>query len=378
MLLFMAQSVVVVGAGVIGLSIARALASRGCAVTILDAISDAKAASFAAGGILGVGSEASTDGPLYRLARAAFDRWPAAAERIAAESGRGLRVTLTGTLLVAGDPREAATLRETGAFHRATGLASTWQTGDEARRLEPRLAPDLLGALHVPEGRLDSRGLHAALLAACRRRGLDLVERRASRLVERGGRVTGVETEGGGRTEGDAVVLAVGAWTAGLSAASGLRLPVVPVKGQMVRLDAPDDFLGHVVKAGPRYLVPHLGRGLVVGTTAEEAGFSTDVDEAALLGIERAAAALVPTTAGLPRAEAWAGLRPRLPDFLPALGPVRSRPGLFVATGHFRNGVLLCELTGELLARAVLGDVDPCLGAFDPERFRGDGHAPRP
>lgn len=374
----MAQSVVVVGAGVIGLAVARALASRGVATTLLDAQREAREASWAAGGILGVGSEAATDGPLYRLACVAFARWPSVAERLAEESGRSLSVTLTGTLLVAADPEEASALQARGEFHRATGLASTWRTGDEARRLEPRLAPDTLGALHVPEGRLDNRRLHEALAEACRRRGVEVVVRRASRLVERGGHVAGVALEGAGQLEGDAVVLAVGAWTAPLAEVFGLHLPVVPVKGQMVRLAAPDGFLRHVVKAGPRYLVPHAGRGLVVGTTAEEAGYSTGVDEAALLGIERAAAALVPAAAGLPRVEAWAGLRPRLPDLLPALGPVRARPGLFVATGHFRNGILLCEVTGELVARAVLGDLDPALSAFDPERFAGAARNPRP
>ena len=151
-------------------------------------------------------------------------------------------------------------------------------------------------------------------------------------------------------------------------------LPTKPVKGQMLRLAAPDGFLRHVVKRGIAYSVPHRGHGLVTGTTAEDVGFHRGVDPAALDRMVADAAALVPDVAGLPRAEAWAGFRPRLADGLPALGRVAARPGLFVATGHFRNGILLADLTGRLVADAVFGRDDARLSAFSPDRF---GASPR-
>lgn len=377
----MGPQVVVLGAGVIGLSVARALARRGARPRVVDASPAAREASWAAGGILGLGTEYAADGPGYRLARFAFDRWDAVAARLREETGVPLVVTREGTLLVPKDDAETAALAARGAFHRSVGLASELLDGPEARRVEPRLAPTTRAALFVPEARLDNRLLLEALDVACRRDGIEVrVGVRASRLVETGGRVVGVETSDGVLTA-DAVVVATGAWSAELAATVGLALPMVPVKGQMLRLDAPDGFLGPIVKRGPQYLVPQRGRGIVVGTTAEEVGFARGVDEAALARIRDAAADLVPATAALPRVEAWAGFRPRLPDLLPALGPVASRPGLFLATGHFRNGILLCEATGELVARAVLGDVDPLLAAFEPGRF-GDpargahGHRP--
>lgn len=371
----MGPRVVVLGAGVIGLSVARALAGRGARPLVVDASPAAREASWAAGGILGLGTEYGADGPGYRLARFAFDRWEDAAARLRRETGVPLAVTREGTLLVAKDAADAAALEARGAFHRSVGLASTMLDGAAARRVEPRLSPRVDAALHVPEARLDNRRLLEALDAACRGAGIEVrTGVRALRCVERGGRVVGVETEHGA-VAADAVVVATGAWSEEVAATAGLVLPMVPVKGQMLRVEAPDGFLGPIVKQGPQYLVPQRGRGIVVGTTAEEVGFTRGTDEAALGRIRAAAEALVPDLAGRPRVEAWAGFRPRLPDLLPALGPVASRPGLFLATGHFRNGILLCEATGELLARAVLGDVDPLLAAFDPERF---GRGARP
>ena len=377
----MGPRVVVLGAGVIGLSVARALAARGARPLVVDASPAAREASWAAGGILGLGTEYAADGPGYRLARFAFDRWEGVADRLRRETGVPLVVTREGTLLVAKDAADAAALAARGAFHRSVGLASALLDGPGARRVEPRLSPRIEAALHVPEARLDNRLLLSALDAACRNGGIEVrTGVRALRCVERGGRVFGVETESGA-VPADAVVVATGAWSEEVAATAGLALPMVPVKGQMLRIEAPDGFLGPIVKQGPQYLVPQRGRGIVVGTTAEEVGFTRGTDEAALARIRAAAEDLVPDIAGRARVEAWAGFRPRLPDLLPALGPVASRPGLFLATGHFRNGILLCEATGELVARAVLGDVDPLLAAFDPERFgrgaRSDGAGPR-
>ncbi len=370
-----APTVIVLGAGVIGLCVARALRERGAAVTVLDASPAAREASWAAGGILGLGTEYAADGPGYRLARFAFDRWDEVARRLREETGIPLEVTHAGTLLIPKDAAEATALEARGAFHRSVGLASRMLDGPAARGVEPRLAPGIGAALWVPEARLDNRRLLDALDAACRRLEIPvLVGVRALRCVEAGGRIVGVETPEG-RRPADAVVVATGAWSEEIAATAGLALPMVPVKGQMLRLDAPDGFLGPIVKQGPQYLVPQAGRGIVVGTTAEDVGFARGTDEAALGRIRAAAVGLVPDVASLPRIEAWAGFRPRLPDLLPALGPVASRPGLFLATGHFRNGILLCEATGELVARAVLGDVDPRLAAFDPERF---ARRPRP
>lgn len=360
---------IVVGAGVIGLSCARALADRGAQVVVLDGSTGSQEASWAAGGILGPGSEHAADSPLFRLSLDALAGWPEALARLRTETRVEVAYDATGTLLVALTPADRAELAARAQFLAGAGLRATLLDGAGARVREPRLAPGVLAALHLAEARLDNRALWTALREACTRHGLDVrIETPVDEVTERGGRVTGVRT-GGAALEADAVVLAAGAWSEGLARSSGLVLPTKPVKGQMLRLAAPDGFLKHVVKRGIAYSVPHRGHGLVTGTTAEDVGFHRGVDPAALDRMVADAAALVPEVAGLPRAEAWAGFRPRLADGLPALGRVPSRPGLFVATGHFRNGILLADVSGRLVADAVFGRDDPRLAAFSPERF---------
>ena len=360
---------IVVGAGVIGLSCARALGDRGAQVVVLDGNTGSQESSWAAGGILGPESEHATDSPLFRLSLDALAAWPEALARLRTETRVAIAYDATGTLLVALTPSDRAELEARAKFLSGAGLPATLLDGAAARAREPRLAPGILGALHLAEARLDNRALWTALREACTRHGLDVrIETPVEAVIQRGGRVTGVRV-GGTVLEADAVLLAAGAWSEGLAKSSGLVLPTKPVKGQMLRLAAPDGFLSHVVKRGIAYSVPHRGHGLVTGTTAEDVGFHRGVDPAALDRMIADAAALVPDIAGLARAEAWAGFRPRLADGLPALGRVPSHPGLFVATGHFRNGILLADLTGRLLAEAVLGHDDPRLASFSPERF---------
>jgi glycine oxidase len=368
----MAQKVVVVGAGVIGLATARALATRGASVVVVDGSTGSREASWAAAGILGVGTENQADGPLFRFALAAHRRWPSLVAELEAETGVDLRYRTEGTLLVALETGDVPPLDARLALLPAHGIDARRLEGDEARRLEPRLSPSILSALWIPEAWLDNRHLWQAYEISCRHRGIPRHTNEAVlEVLERGGRAAGVRTP----TEtiaADAVVIAAGAWSEDLARASGLSLPMTPVKGQLVRLAAPDGWLTRIVKRGIHYLVPQVAHGLVVGTTAEEVGFDRGLHEEALDGIVAGVTRLVPEAAGLPRIEAWAGFRPRLPDLLPAIGAVAGRPGLVVATGHYRNGILLCEVTGQAAAAAVFGEPDPFGGlgaAFDPARF---------
>jgi glycine oxidase len=198
-----------------------------------------------------------------------------------------------------------------------------------------------------------------------------LVDARDGERAGAGARVIGARTERD-VLRAEAVVLAAGAWSDALAKTAGLSLPTTPVKGQMVRLTAVDGLVRHVVKRGSAYAVPRAGQGIVVGTTSEQAGFDRSLDEVVLDGLVRETARLVPALSDLVRAEAWSGFRPRLADGLPAVGRVAARPGLFLATGHYRNGVLLCAATGRGVADAVLGRADAPTGetlrACSPDR----------
>ena len=272
-------------------------------------------------------------------------------------------------MVLARSAEEATSLGAKDEFLRRHGVESRWLDPAASRAQEPRLEGPILGAVWIREGRLDNRALWRAYEASCRGRGVVLRAGEAVTSVrEEDGRVVGVATAAG--TEpADVVVLAAGAWSDALAATADLRLPMVPVKGQMVRLRGPDDFLRHVVKASLNYAVPHRGGEIVVGTTAETVGFDRDLDEAVLTRLVQDISAWVPGLAALARVESWCGFRPRLEDGLPAIGPVGGRPGLFVATGHYRNGILLADLTARLVATAVAGGRDDRLAAFSPDRF---------
>ena len=374
----MLQNVVIVGSGVIGLACARALARAGVVATVVDGGAHGREASIAAAGILGAGSESTEDTPLLRLSLEALSEWPSTVAALGRESRRTIDMRSEGSLLLGFDGADTAALDARGRVHRGAGLASRLLTGDEVRRLEPRVSPRAVAALHVPEARIDNPTLHAAYEEACR--VLGVVTRsgaQATEIVDVGGRVAGVRV-GDATLPADAVVIAAGAWSDALAATAGVRLPNRPIKGQLVRVEAPDGFLSHVVKRGLAYAVPHTGRGLVLGTTSEDAGFDRGLSTTIEADVRRAAEELVVGLGSRPVLETWMGFRPRLDDGLPAIGPVASRPGLFLATGHYRNGILLAEITGTLVARAVLGDLDPRLAPFSPDRFAGGARVPRP
>lgn len=372
----MPRNVVVVGSGVIGLACARALAREGVRTTVVDGGAHGREASIAAAGILGAGSESTEDTPLFRLSLAALRAWPETVAALGRESRRAIDLRAEGSLLLAFDAADAGALEARGRVHRGAGLGSRLLSGDEARRLEPRLSPKVVAALHVPESRIDNATLHAAYEDACRALGVESRSgAQATEVVHAGGRVAGVRV-GDARIDADAVVIAAGAWSDALAATAGVTLPNRPIKGQLVRVEAPDGFLSHVVKRGLAYAVPHTGRGLVLGTTSEDTGFDRGLSTAVEADVRRAAEALVVGLGSRPVLETWMGFRPRLDDGLPAIGPVAARPGLFLATGHYRNGILLAEITGTLVARAILGDLDPRLAAFSPDRFAGGARVP--
>ena len=374
----MPRHVVIVGAGVIGLACARALALAGTRTTVIDGGSRGRDASLAAAGILGAGSEHAVDSPLFRLSLDALRTWPETTEALERESRLPIGTRFDGTLLLAFNAAEAHALESRQVVHRAAGLKSRGLSGDDARAIEARVSPRVVAALHVPEGRIDNRALHAAYLAACAYLGVTLrSDAIVTDLVEAAGQVCGVRI-GGEAVFADSVVVAAGAWTEPLARTTGVPLPSRPIKGQLVRIEAPEGLLSHVVKRGPAYAVPRANEGLILGTTSEDAGFDNARSTEVTAAVTSAADELAPGLGSRRVIESWVGFRPRLEDGLPAIGPVASRPGLFVATGHYRNGILLAELTGRLIARAVAGDVDPRLAPFSPDRFGGTGVRPTP
>ncbi len=360
---------IVVGGGAIGSAIAWTLAREGVVVTLLERGELADEASGAAAGMLAPLLEAESDGPFLRHGLRALAGFPKLAETLRAQSGIDPEHHASGLIVAASDEREATVLRERAA--RLAGHGVRWLDGAAARDLEPALAEDTRGALFSPrEAHVRSPLLVRAYAEAARRLGARIEEGVPVRgLLREGARITGVVTHAGERAAGCVVVAAgcgsveVAAW-----ADPSVRLPVTPVRGQIVSLDQPHPPLSRIVVGGGVYRVPKADGSIVVGATEEHVGFDRRVTAGGLATLLAAAPRAVPALASAGFRRAWAGLRPETPDHLPIVGPLPSVDGLLVATGHHRNGVLLSAVTAELVRGELLGDgaTEP---AFLPERW---------
>ncbi|MET8979764.1 glycine oxidase ThiO [Streptomyces sp. NPDC004539] len=372
------SDVLVVGGGVIGLVTAWRAAQRGLRAAVLDPEPGGGAAQVAAGMLAAVTELHHGEQTLLGLNLASARRYPDFVAELTEATGYDVGYRRCGTLAVALDADDRAHLRELHALQQRSGLESEWLSGRECRRLEPMLAPGVRGGLRVDgDHQVDPRRLAAALVVACERAGVALHRKWAERLEVAGGRATGVHARGGTFFGAGQVVLAGGSLSGRLAGVpDAVRPPVRPVKGQVLRLAVPAayaPFLSRTVRAVVRgsqvYLVPRANGELVVGATSEEQGWDTTVTAGGVYELLRDAHELVPGITELPLTETRAGLRPGSPDNAPLLGPT-GLPGLLLATGHHRNGVLLTPVTGDALAHALTsGELPEEARPFTPRRF---------
>jgi glycine oxidase len=366
--------VVIIGAGVVGLGIAWRLAGRAI-VTLFDRAKAGSGASYAAAGMLAACCEAEPgEQALVALGRESQKRWPAFADELERVSGIDVELRREGTLVLALTADDQATIAHGLEFQRSLGLPLEWLSAAATRAREPRLAGKIAGALFSPEDhQVDNRKLAQALRIAAEAAGAEIREHRPVKEISvQGGQARGVVLEDGTTVTADIVVLAAGAWSrtiGGLPA--DRRPPVRPVKGQMLalRMDAAAPLLSHVLWAPGVYLVPRRDGRLIVGGTVEEKGFDDTITAGGLLTLLEAAWRAVPAVEELPVDEIWVGHRPGSRDDAPILGP-GPLDGLFYATGHHRNGILLAPVTADAMARLILDDVaDPAIKPFGLERF---------
>ncbi|GAA3172847.1 glycine oxidase ThiO [Streptomyces ramulosus] len=378
----------VIGGGLMGLVTAWRAARRGLRVALADPEPGGGAGHVAAGMLAAVTELHYGEETLLGLNLASARRYPEFVAELEEASGLDAGYRACGTLAVALDADDRAHLRELHALQVRCGLESVWLPGRECRRLEPMLAPGVRGGLRVDgDHQTDPRRLTAALLVACERAGVAFHRTRAARLTVAAGRATGAELADGTRISAGATVLAAGSLSGRLAGVPDeVRPPVRPVKGQVLRLRLPrmpqgsPAFLSRTVRAvvrgGPLYLVPRENGELVVGATTEELGWDTTVTAGGVYELLRDAHELVPGLTELPLVETCAGLRPASPDNAPLLGPT-ALPGLLLATGHFRNGVLLTPITGDALAEALTtGRLPEEARPFSPARFAPGAGAP--
>ena len=365
--------VVVAGGGLIGLSVAWRSAQRGLSVTVVDD-APGTGASYAAAGMLAPVTEAAYgEEALLRLCLDSLQRYPGFVAELASAGGVEVPVRAAGTLLVGFDEDDVRALRALNAFQQELGLETETLTGRECRRREPSLTPRVRGGLHVPgDHAIDPRELHRALLAAAAAAGVRVLRAGIESVRVEAGRATGLRLADGAELSGDAVVLALGAGSASLPGAPSL--PIRPVKGQILRLRGAAGLLTGTVRALVRgrqvYLVPYAGDRLVVGATVEERGFDAAVTAGGVHDLLHDAIDVIPGLTELELVETLARWRPGSADNAPLLGP-SELPGLVLATGHYRNGVLLTPVTGDAIAELLASGSLPAVAEpFTVDRFR--------
>ena len=362
--------VVVIGAGIIGCAVAYELVTRGQTVSIVDDRPVGAGATQASGGMLAPYSEAAEGGPLLDLAIRSLLLFDDFVARVEEDSGMRVGYDRSGTLHVARSDQSLALL---AALHQAIAAragASQLLSAEEVRLYEPQLAADVFGGLLIPsQGLVSALDLTCALAEAAVRRG---AARSDSGVVQRIRSCDdGVELEmTSGAIRARTAVLAAGAWSGQIEISGGKRLPVRPVRGQLLHLGWKGTPLARITWDDRCYLVPWRDGTVLVGATVEDAGFDERTTVAGVRSLLDAACELIPNAWTADLQSTRTGLRPAAPDPLPVVGWSAAVPRLMYATGHYRNGVLLAPLTARVVADAIVhGRADPVLQLTTPARF---------
>jgi glycine oxidase len=372
--------VAIVGGGIVGLSCAWRARRRGLSVTLLERDRPGQGTSHVAAGMLAPVSEVEygTAGKhALELGLRSAELWPGFAAELEENTGIGVGLMRTGTLMLARDEDEARELERRLAFRRSLGLRAERVRASEAREREPGLAPTVRLAVEAPDDHsVDPRRVLAALHRACESTGVRIREQtpvEAIELDEQGQRAIGLMLAGGERVSAADIVLAAGPWSAQIKGLPpDAQVPVRPVKGQILRLRDPSGpgLLSRVARFEGGYLVPRADGSYVLGATVEEQGFDLSPTAGGVYELLRDASELVPGIDELRIEELSVGLRPGTPDNVPVIGP-GALDGLAWATGHHRNGILLAPLTAELLLATLSGEPpDPLAEACRPDRFQ--------
>lgn len=373
----MDRDVLIVGAGTIGLATGFELVRRGTPVTIFERDKAGRGTSYQAAGMLAPDAEIEfEERALYDLNRESLRRWPNFADRVESASGQSVDYRDEGTLIVADDRDSAEALERLYTFQQEQGLNVEWLTGEEAREIEPFVAPRLSAAVFAPsDHQVDNRRLVDALRVAFEAEGGTLHENTPVEAVIPDAEAPAVRTEGGERVSADRVVVAAGVWSREIDGLLPDAVPPVrPVKGQMIQLQRKRPFdLQHVVRGPEAYLAPKSNGRIVLGATTGEMGFDTTVTAGGLYDLLEGGWEVVPGIRDLPVDETWAGLRPASRDHAPLLGKTTA-PGVLMATGHYRHGILLTPITAEEIVRLIrTGETSDWLKPFSPLRFSEAG-----
>lgn len=367
--------IIIVGGGVIGLSIAWRLARENTRdeILLLDANRAGEGTSRVSAGMIAPIAEAGFEDPHFiKFARLSRERYRAFVSEVSRDADMPVVLGEEGSIIVAIHRDDVEAMRRVYEHRRQADLPVEWLTGTEAREMEPTLTPRVSAAMWIAyDGQVNPRALLPALVRACNRRGVEVRESaRVQRIIISDETVAGVELDGE-TIPADTVVVCAGAWSGTIDGMPADVVPQVrPIRGQILRLTRTADFaMRHVVRGPRAYLLPKDDGTVVVGATQEEAGFDATPTAGGIKTILDNAWEMVPSIYDLPIERVEVGLRPGTRDHLPLIGPTRIH-GLIMATGHFRHGILFAPTTADAVCRGILtGEFGEDVAAFAPDRF---------
>ena len=369
----MNSEVLIIGGGVIGLTIARELHKKGVRqITVVDRSTVGGEASWAAAGMLAPNIETDSTADFHRFGIESLGLYPELNAALLDETGVDIELDRSGTLCLAFDETEESELSKTFEMQTVRGVAVEQITGDHVRELEAAVSPATRAALLYPnDWQVDNRKLLSALQKFADTAGVRIVDNvEVSELITVGRLVTGARTAAGEITS-DFTVLATGAWTSLIKiGGSKLQIDVRPVRGQMICFKTPTRELRRVVYSRRGYLVPRADGRILVGATVEDAGFDKSTTAEGIDSLATAAAEIAPALGDLPIIDQWSGLRPFATDGLPIVGELAGYEKVLVATAHYRNGILLAPKTAQIIADKIVDRVDSkYFDAFGAKRF---------
>lgn len=368
----------IVGAGVIGLSLARVLHKKGFRkITILEKGETGKEASHAAAGMLAVQAETDKPDAFFNFCDESNKLYPQFAEELFDETGVDIELDREGTLYLAFNKADEIHLRERYEWQKKAGLNVEKLSAVDVHKFEPFVSPDILGGLFFPDDwQVENRKLVHALEKYCELSGIEIRENcDVKSLSIEDGKVTGAETATE-KFRAEKTVLATGAWTSLIKAGS-FRMPEIkPIRGQIVEFQTAKRLFQKVIYSPRGYLVPRRDGRILIGATVEDAGFDKTISDAATGFLRENALEIAPNLANLKIHDQWIGLRPFASDALPIVGEISDVENLSVAAAHYRNGILLAPITAKVLADKIANDKDSqFLESFSPRRFRQTAEA---
>ncbi len=371
--LLMDSAVLVIGGGVIGLSIARELHKKGAGrITILDRGEIGREASWAAAGMLSPNVETDSDAAFHKFGIESLELYPKFAAELLEETGVDIELDRSGTLCIAFNKDESIELQQTYASQQSRNVAVEFLSGEDIRRLEPSISEHMCAALfYSNDWQVENRKLVDGLREFARLNAIKIVENsEVSNLLIEGRRVIGARTSAGD-FHANTTVIATGAWTSLIKiGVASMPVSIKPIRGQMISLSPSERLVRHVIYSHRGYLVPRRDGRILVGATVEDVGFDKTTSAKALDELKLAAVEILPQLANADVAESWAGLRPAADDGLPVLGKIPGWENVILATAHFRNGILLAPRTGEIVADQIVGGAQSeFLKVFSVRRF---------